>query len=240
MSPLVFVHGRSSPALLKGPSPLLTSAPTAVAQSSCPWPAPSPAGALRWHHSAEGTPEELAQFTAPVLGSPWQDTCQSSKNLCSSAMSPAQTPLPAPRQPQLTQWWRSWAPPPATNQNWFCREVDFYFIYLFLKRKLVKSTKTDTAFLSASWTSLPRNQNEILQQSKELADEKLIPKPSGKGKRFERFRSDLLLDLERRCWSPGSAALLGLWLSGWHNTDDCDWKLIDVTSLINLDYLAKA
>lgn len=74
----------------------------------------------------------------------------------------------------------------------------------------MKSTKTDFAFLSVSWTSLARNQNEILQQREGLADEKLIPKPSGKGKRFERFRSDLLLDLERRCWNPGSAALLGL------------------------------
>lgn len=96
------------------------------------------------------------------------------------------------------------------TRNGSAERLIFYFIYLILKRKVVKSIKTDTAFLSASWTSLAKNQDEISQQSKGLADEKLIPKPSGKGKRFERFRSDLLLGLERRCWSPGSAALLGL------------------------------
>lgn len=63
----------------------------------------------------------------------------------------------------------------------------------------MKSTKTDAASLSASRASLARNLNEISQQGKGLADEKLIPKPSGKGKRLERFRRDLLLDLERSC-----------------------------------------
>lgn len=126
-----------------------------------------------------------------------------------------------------------------TYQNWFYREADFYFIYLFLKRELMKSTGTGTAFLSASWTSLPRSQNETSQHSKGLWDEKLIPKPTGKGKWFERFGCDLLLKLERRCWSPGSAAILCLWLSRWYYINDCGCKLIDATFLINPDYLAK-
>lgn len=66
----------------------------------------------------------------------------------------------------------------------------------------MKSTRTDTAILLASWTSLTRNQNEISQHSKGLSDEKLIPKPTGKGKKFERFRSDLLLAPEKKMLEP--------------------------------------
>ena len=162
-------------------------------------------------HSAEDSLEDLGQFTIQCSLF-WALSCRTRASL----------PRTCAHQPYHLQ--RTLCPVPTspkdrgaevlhllpTYQNWFYREADFYFIYLLLKRELMKSTRTDTAFLSASWTSLTRKQNEISQHSKGLSDEKLIPKPTGKGKRLERFRSDLLLDLERRCWSPGSAALLCL------------------------------
>lgn len=164
-------------------------------------------------HSTEGLFEDLGQFTiqCSLFWALWQDTCQSSKNVLinhiiskgPSAIS--QTPPPLPRTEELSSS-ACYLPTKASST----KRLIFILFYLFLRRELMKSTRTDTTFLSASWTSLTRNQNEISQHSKELSDENLIPKPTGKGKKFERFRSDLLLALERRCWGPGSAALLCL------------------------------
>lgn len=97
-----------------------------------------------------------SQHCAPLLGSPWQDTCQSSKDLCSSALSPAQNPLPAPRQHHLTQWWRSWATPPVTNQKWFCREADFLFYLLNFKEKSGEKHQKILHFFQHPGLLLPR------------------------------------------------------------------------------------
>lgn len=130
------------------------------------------------------------------------------------------TLCPGPRHHYLTQGERSWTPPPVTYLPKLVLQKGWFLFLFILEKKLMKSTRTDTTFLFASWTSLIRNQNEISQHSKGPSEWKLILKPTGKGKWFERFRSDVLLALKRRCWSPGSAAFLCLWLSRWHNIDD--------------------
>lgn len=202
-----------------------------MALSNCPRSTPSPQGALKWQRFMV-LKTHLKTWVSSQYSSPcfWLSLVRHvpvfqehvlinhiiSKELC--AQLPQTTTLPKDRQAELLHLL-------PTYQNWFYREADFYFSS-FLKRGLMKSTRTDTTFPSASWASLTRNYNEILQHGKGLSDGKSIPKPTRKGKKFERFISDLLLGLGRRCWSPGSAALLCLWLSS-NNTDDSGCKWID-------------
>lgn len=203
-----------------------------TALSNCPSSTPSLQGTLKWQCSAVLKTHlktwVSSQYSSPYFGLSlvghmpvFQEHVLInhiiSKGLCGQL--PQTTTLPKDRGAELLHLL-------PTYQNWFYREADFYFS-LFLKRRLMKSTRTDTTFLSASWASLTRNYNEISQHSKGLSDEKFIPKPMRKGKKFGRFISDLVLALGRRCWSPGLAALLCLWLSRWHNTDDSGCKWID-------------
>lgn len=173
-----------------------------------------------------------------VLGSLWQDIYQCSKNMCLSNVWSPKHPLPSSQTPPphlRTEELSSSTCYLPTKTGSTERLIFILFIY-FLKENWWKAPEQVLHFFWHHGLHSPGTK----QHSKGLWDEKLIPKPTGKGKRFERFRCDLLLELERKFWSPGSAAILCLWLSRWYYIDDCGCKLIDATFLINLDYLAKA